>query len=375
MPPIPSRPTYCEIDLSAIAHNVRQIRRIVGEGVRIMAVVKANAYGHGAVEVARAALGAGAEWLGVAFAAEGLALRRSGIAAPILVLGWAPEADAEAAIANDLTLTLYDLDLARACSAIARRIGKKARAHVKVDTGMGRLGLPPDDAPLFIRAIQGFTGLAVEGVFTHFSASDMADRSHTLSQLAKFSAVLDTLALVNMSLPLAHAANSAAAFAFPESHFDMVRMGIAMYGLHPSDDVPCPPGFLPALAWKSRVAQTKTLPPGHPVSYGNEYVTHGRERIAVVPVGYADGYRRLPRNVNEVLVGGRRAPVVGRVCMDQIMVNVTDAPGVKMGDEVVLIGRQGEAAITAEDLARRWGTINYDVAAGIMARVPRVYVG
>ena len=355
--------TWVEVDLTAIRNNVRQMRALTG--TRVMAVVKANAYGHGAVEAARAAAEAGAEWLGVARASEGGTLRAAGLRLPILVLGYTPPDQAAEAIGHDLTLTVFDLVTARAYAATARALSRVARLHVKVDTGMGRLGVLPADAPEFVRAVRALDGVEVEGVFTHFAGADMADLSSARRQVAEFEAALNAIA----RLPLVHAANSAAAVALPEARFDMVRMGIALYGLNPSDDVPCPPGFRPALTWKAIVTQVKTLPPGHGVSYGAEYVTPKTETVAVVPVGYADGYRRFPKNVNEVLIHGQRAKVRGRVCMDQIIVGVSHLPETCVGDEVILVG----PGMTADEVARRWGTINYDVTSGIMARVLRLY--
>lgn len=373
MPLNPPRPTYVVVDLSAIQHNLRRMEQITHTPV--MAVVKANAYGHGALEVSRAAVEAGVKWLGVAFASEGIALRQAGLTANILVLGYTPPHLASEAIENDLSLTVYDLDIASACADAARAMKRRVRLHVKVDTGMGRLGVMPDEAASLVKSLELWNGVLVEGLFTHFATADESDQSFALEQLRRFLHVVEPLLSVGRDPKLIHVANSAAALALPEARFDLVRIGIAMYGLHPSPDVPVPPDFIPALEWKSTVAQVKTLPPGTPVSYGREYVTKGRERIAVIPVGYADGFRRFPKNVAQVIVGGQRVPVVGRVCMDQMMANVSEVDDVKMGDEVVLIGKQGGAQITAEDAAAWWGTINYDVTSGIMARVPRVYVG
>jgi alanine racemase len=280
-------------------------------------------------------------------------------------LGYTPPDQAAEAIGHDLTLTVFDLVTARAYAATARALSRVARLHVKVDTGMGRLGVLPADAPEFVRAVRALDGAEVEGVFTHFAGADMADLSSARRQVAEFEAALNAIE----RLPLVHAANSAAAVALPEARFDMVRMGIALYGLSPSDDVPCPPDFRPALTWKAIVTQVKTLPPGHGVSYGAEYVTPKTETVAVVSVGYADGYRRFPKNANEVLIHGQRAKVRGRVCMDQIIVAVSHLPEVRVGDEVILVG----PGMTADEVARRWGTINYDVTSGIMARVPRLY--
>jgi alanine racemase len=221
--------------------------------------------------------------------------------------------------------------------------------------------------------VRALEAVEVDGVFTHFAGADLADLSSARRQLARFETVLAALDGSGLRPPLIHAANSAASFALPAARYDMVRMGIALYGLHPSDDVPCPPGFIPALAWKAIVTQVKTLPPGHGLSYGSEYVTTETETVAVIPVGYADGFRRLSMNVNEVLIHGQRAKVRGRVCMDQIIAGVSHISGVRAGDEVVLIGRQGGETLSAEAVARRWGTINYEVTSGIMARVTRVY--
>lgn len=365
---------WLEIDLSAIRGNLRRLAEMAG-GAGVMAVVKANAYGHGAAPVARAAVQAGAAWLAVARPGEALELRAAGLSGPILVLGYTPPELAAQAIGLDLTLAVFDAETAAAYAAAARALGRRARVHVKLDTGMGRLGIAAADGPAFVRGLHGLDGLEVDGLFTHLAASDLADQGSTLDPLARFEAALEALSAAGLRPRWVHAANSAAVLRLPGARYDLVRSGIALYGLDPSSDVPCPPEFTPALTWKARVVQVKTLPAGHGVSYGAEYVTTGLERVAVVAAGYADGYRRVPKNVNEVLVGGRRAPVRGRVCMDQVVVGVSGIPGVRAGDEAVLLGRQGAETITAEDLARRWGTINYDVTSGIMARVERVYSG
>ena len=378
--------TWVEINLAAIQNNLRRMQTLTdtraGTPFRVMAVVKANAYGHGAVEVAQAAAVAGADWMGVARAFEGLTLREAGVVLPTLVLGFTPPEGTRAALGADLTLTVFDFATAQAYAAIAHALNRRAKVHVKIDTGMGRLGIMPSEAIEFVKALRALDGLEVEGVFTHFAGSDVklsltpgpspAGRGgEALKQLATFEEVLRALNENNLRPPLVHAANSAAAFALPASRFDLVRMGIALYGLNPSADVPCPAGFTPALTWKATIAQVKTLPPGHGVSYGAEYVTQETETLAVIPVGYADGYRRVPasRNVNAVLIHGQRAPVRGRVCMDQIIAGVSHIPAAKQGDEVILVG----PGMTADEVAQRWGTINYDVTSGIMARVERVY--
>lgn len=365
---------WVEVDLAAIQNNVRRMKALTH--TRVMAVLKANAYGHGAQAVAQAACAANADWMGVSCVAEGLTLRTAGLDAPILVLGYTAPEQATAALGHDLTLTVFDFEAAQVYDTTARALGKTARVHVKVDTGMGRLGLLPEAAPDFVSSLGNLKSIEVEGVFTHFASSDEADQSSALRQLAKFENVLSALTARGVRLPLVHAANSAAAIALPAARYDLVRTGIALYGLAPSPEVPCPPDFIPALSWKARVTQVKTLPAGHGVSYGSEYVTKNEETIAVVPVGYGDGYRRVPRGshyMNEVLIHGQRAKVLGRICMDQFVTGISHIPGVRAGDEVVLVGKQGEAEISADEVARRWGTINYEVITGIMARVPRVY--
>jgi alanine racemase len=343
----------------------------VGPDTAVLAVLKADGYGHGMVRVARTALNNGARYLGVASINEGAVLRQSGITAPILVLGFTPAWQARELVLNDLSATVYDLDVARALDRAATELQSQVQVHVKVDTGMGRLGLLPDEVGPFVLDLQALPGLALAGIFTHFSVAD-SDRDYTHGQLDRFRQVLDNLARRDVHFPLVHAANSAAILTLPASHFNMVRLGIAMYGLDPSPQVRCPPDFRPALAFKTQVAQVKTLPPGSFVSYGNTYQTTTEERIAVIPVGYADGFRRAPRHWEEVLVRGQRATIVGRVCMDQTMINVSAIPDVRQGDEVVLIGKQGKEQITVEDVAERLGTINYEVVSEILARVPRV---
>jgi Alr-MurF fusion protein len=367
----PGRPTWVEVNLEAIAHNVRRIVGLVGPGVRLLAVLKADAYGHGSIRVARTALNNGASYLGVASINEGAALRRVDITAPILVLGYTPAWQARELVLHDLSATVFNVDVARVLSRAARELDREVRVHVKVDSGMGRLGLLPHEVPAFVEELRALPGLVLEGIFTHLSTAD-SDLEYARWQLERFQQVLRALARAGVDFPLVHAANSAAVLALPESHLNMVRLGIAMYGLQPSPEAPLPPDFRPALTFKTQVAQVKTLPPGSFVGYGKDYCTSGEERIAVLPVGYADGFRRAPRHWSEVLVRGRRAPIVGRVSMDQTTVDVSHVPGVRQGDEVVLIGEQGDEQITAEEVAERLGTINYEVVSEILARVPRV---
>lgn len=372
----PGRPTWLDVDLDAIAHNVRRVVDIVGPAVSVLAVLKADAYGHGITRVARTALNNGARYLGVASVNEGVLLRQSGVDAPILVLGYTPSWQARELALNGLTATVYDLAVVRALSQASRELDRQIRIHVKVDTGMGRLGLLPDAVLPFFQELRSARqgsdhNLFVEGIFTHFSVAD-ADRDYTLWQVDGLRKILSQLEACDLRPPLVHAANSAAILTLPESHYDMVRLGIAMYGLHPSELVKCPSDFRPALSFMTQVAQVKTLPIGSYVSYGNTYQTTSERRVAVIPVGYADGFRRAPQHWREVLVGGQRAPIIGRVCMDQTMIDVSHIAQVRQGDEVVLIGTQGDESITAEDVARHLGTINYEVVSEILARVPRI---
>lgn len=359
--------TWVDVDLSALRHNYRQLQTLTG--THVAPVVKANAYGHGLVPVARALAEAGADYLCVARADEGLALRDAGLGGEVLVLGYTPPEQAVEAIGRGLTLAAFDADSIAAYAAAARSLGRRARLHLKLDTGMTRLGAAPEDALALAARILADPDLELDGLFQHFAASDSTDKTSARQQLARFNEVL---AALPARPRIVHACNSAGALTMSEARFDLVRTGIALYGLNPSDDVPVPVGFRPALAWKARVSLVRTVPPGTGISYDHQYVTTEAETVAVVPVGYADGFRRK-LNLNEVLIGGRRAPVRGRVCMDQIIVSISHVANVRVGDDVVVLGTQGDAALTADDLARRWGTNNYDVVSGILARVPRHY--
>jgi len=375
----PTRPVWVEIDRGALANNVRQLRRVIGPRCQLAGVVKANAYGHGALPVSTAILAAGADRLAVATLSEALELRAGGVRAPILVLGYTPARQAAEVVRHGVAATVYDLPSAQALGHAAVQQGAPAMIHVKVNTGMNRLGVEAAQAASFVRALHAIPGLDVEGVFTHFATSD-TDRRFTLEQTARFRAVISELEAAGLRPPLVHAANSAATLTLPETHFDMVRCGIALYGLDPDDEItPIPPDFRPVLAWKAQVAQVRTLAPGQGVSYGLEFVAQRTTTLAVIPLGYADGFPRRPLTWGSVLIHGCPAPITGRVCMDQTIVDVTDivAAGetVRQGDEVALIGRQGGAAISAEEAARRIGTINYDVVSRIQARVPRLMVG
>ena len=369
------RPTWVEIDLSAIGNNTRLLKSLVGSQVRLLATLKADAYGHGALKVARTVLHNGAAMLGVATVSEAAPLRKAGINAPILVFGYVPLWQMREAVRLGLTVTLYSIEAARALSRAALALGQTVKVHVKIDSGMGRLGIRAeqvDEILALMREITALPGIALEGLYTHFAMADTQDQTHVRMQLARFQHVLQVVEEHQLRPPLVHAANSAATISLPETHFDMVRPGIALYGMDPSMEVRLPAGFRPALSFKTQVAQVKVIPAGECISYGCTYITERPTRVAVLPVGYADGFRRTPRDWGTVLIHGQEAPLLGRVCMDQCIVDVSYIPQARMGDEVVLIGRQGTAVLSAEQVAQRLGTINYEVVSEILARVPRV---
>lgn len=361
--------TWLEIDLSAIQNNIQQIQAIAGRPVA--AIIKANGYGHGLVEAGRAAVSAGAAWLGVARVEEALALRQAKISLPVLVLGFSTPERVPEAVAHDISLAVHAPELLADYAAQARAAGKTLRVHAKFDSGMGRLGVFPEDGLAFVRQILAHPELRFEGAFTHFASADEPALDTTGWQIDRFSRLVEALEANELRPPVVHAANSAAALYFPPARFDMVRAGIAIYGLHPSAEAPLPASFRPALVWKARLASVKMLPEGHGIGYNYRYRTQKAERIGVIPVGYADGFRR--RLGNFVLVGGKRVSVVGGVCMDQCMIQLDEVPFAQIGDEVVLIGRQGDAVITAEEVGQAWGSVNYDVVCGLTARVPRFY--
>ncbi|WP_274364188.1 alanine racemase [Paenibacillus thermotolerans] len=374
------RMTRAEVDLDALRHNLGEFRRALGPDIRLMAVVKANAYGHGAVKVAEEALDFGVTYLAVAFLDEALELRRHGIGAPLLVLGYTPPEAADVAREHDVTLTVFDRSMLRAAaeSYAASAEAGPLRVHVKIDTGMGRIGIPDErEACEFIEEALDTKGVLVEGLFTHYAAADEADKSYTRSQHDKFERVVAHFRGKGVTFPYLHAGNSATGIDTPEWTYNMLRLGIGMYGLYPSQEVNRERVSLrPVMSLKTGVVMVKELPPGSGISYGVNYVTRGRERIATLPIGYADGYTRLLNGKADVLVHGNRAPVVGNICMDQCMVRLDGAAAdeVSVGDEVVLFGRQGAESITADELAEKLGTINYEITCMLSHRVPRVYV-
>jgi len=374
---------WAEIDLNAIAHNVRELRRITAPSARLMVAVKANAYGHGTIEVARQALKSGADALGVARVDEGIQLREAGLDAPVLVFGYTPPTEAARLYEFDLIQTVYSYETARELSDTASSLDIKINIHLKVDTGMGRLGLLPDSrraaladsAVEEVKFIAGLSGLKLEGIFTHFATADWADKLYAEKQFQIFSNFLDLLHKAGCKFGIKHAANSGAIIDMPQTHLDMVRAGIAIYGLYPSDEIDKSRiKLLPAMSLKARIVYLKKVPAGFMVSYGITHKTKKTTTIATIPVGYGDGLSRLMSSNGHMLVHGQKAPIVGRVCMDLTMLDVGHIPEVEIEDEVVVFGHQGDASITADEIAKATNTINYEVVTKISSRVPRIYL-
>lgn len=385
-------PVWAEIDLAAVAHNVRELRRATRPAADLMAVVKADGYGHGAVEISRQALANGAKWLGVARLDEAEALREAGIEAPILLFGPTPWSSVRRLRELDLTQTVFSLEYARTLSQAVGAAGGPVRVQIKIDTGMGRLGLldgssldcatgrrrpeaPAEDLARQVEAIVRLPGLQAEGIYTHFAGSDLADKTFAHRQLARFLDLVERLRRSGVAFRYVHAANSAALLDLPDSHLDLVRPGIALYGLYPSAHVERSRVVLkPALTLKARIVQIKEVPAGFKVSYGMTYETSRPTRIATVSVGYADGLRRSLGSRGSMLVRGARAPIVGRVCMDLTMLDVGDIEALRAGDEVIVFGGEGTGAPTTDEIASELGTISYEIVTSISSRVPRVYL-
>ena len=374
MPEAPSRRAWAEVDLDAVRHNTSVLAEVASPAA-LCVVVKADAYGHGMVQVARAALEAGATWLAVAVVEEGAALRQEGIAAPVLLLSEPPPDAMAAAVAARLTPTVYTRRGVEAAAAAAGRGRAPVSVHLKVDTGMHRAGADLDDAVDVAQAVDGAGGLRLEGLWTHLAvADDPGQDAYTAGQLERFEQARDRLAAAGLQPQLLHAANSAGAIAHSSSRYDMVRCGIAVYGHPPSPALAGVADLRPALSLKAEVAMVRQVPGGERISYGRCYEVAGPSTVATVPLGYADGVpRRLSAVGGAVLVRGRRRPIAGTVTMDQIMVDCGDDRSVAVGDEVVLIGRQGDSEVPAEEWAERLDTISYEVLCGIGPRVARVY--
>ena len=366
--------TWAEIDLSAIEYNINAFKKHIDPHVEVIAVVKANAYGHGAVQVAKTALSCGASRLAVHRAIEGVELRQAGIEAPVLIMGYTPPDGAKLIVKNNLTPSLITYELAQALSTQAQALGRSIPVHIKVDTGMGRYGLQPNEVTPFAESLGGLPGLSLEGLFTHFSTADALDQSNTLAQLAVFKDVVATLETKGIHVPLVHAANSAAAMRFPQAQFNAIRLGLAMYGMNPSDEWAPVFEIHPALALKSCISRVCRLPAGTGISYGRTFVTPEDMEVGLVPVGYGDGFHRILSNRATVLVHGKRAKLLGRVCMDQFVIDLRGILNVQQDDEVILIGSQGQERISAEEVAGLADTINYEVTTSLLPRVRRVYL-
>ncbi len=362
--------TWLEIDLQILKNNFKRLSEMTGANV--MPVVKANAYGHGLERVAIELESTGAEWFGVARIEEALFLRKIGITANILVLGYTPPARVAHAIKNNISLTVYDFGVAKEYNNHAEGLGCALNLHAKIDTGMGRLGILFEDGLAFALFISRQANLNLEGLFTHFACADEPATDTTANQIKRFNAILCKLEESDIKRPLIHSANSAGIINYPDAHFDLARAGIAMYGHPPSHDTALPSDISAAISWKTRLISIKKLPAGHGVSYGHRYHTKSEERIGVVAVGYGDGLRR--RSGNQVLIRGKKVDIIGNVCMDQCMVQLDDIPDAVIGDEVVIMGTQQGAEISATDIADAWDTINYEIICGLAARMPRYYL-
>jgi alanine racemase len=353
--------TWTEVNLDAIAQNVKNIKKLIGEKKELMAVVKGNAYGHDILEISSVVLENGATRLAVARLEEAIFLRKAGITVPILVLGLTLKPQAEFLVSYDITPAVCEFEMIEKLSELAVQMNKRTKIHLKVDTGMGRIGIFPDDVLRFIKRIKALKNVEIEGIFTHFSVADEKDKVYTEEQFRKFIEILTILEKEGIKIPIKHVGNSAALLDLPHMWLDMVRPGLAIYGLYPSKEVKKSINLIPAQQFKTKIVFIKELPRGESISYGRTYITKRRRRVASLPVGYADGYNRLLSNQGEVLVRGQRVPIIGRVCMDQCMIDVTNLTQVEIGDEVVLWGRQGEEMITVEEIAQKIRTINYEI--------------
>ena len=367
--------TWTEVNLDAIAQNVKNIKKLIGKKKELMAVVKGNAYGHDILEISSVVLENGATRLAVARLEEAIFLRKAGITVPILVLGLTLKPQAESLVSYDITPTVCEFEMIEKLSESAVQMNKMTKIHLKVDTGMGRIGIFPDDVLRFIKRIKALKKVEIEGIFTHFSVADEKDKFYTEEQFKKFIEILTILEKEGIKIPIKHVGNSATLLDLPHMWLDMVRPGLAIYGLYPSKEVKKTINLIPAQQFKTKIVFIKELPRGESISYGRTYITKRRMRVASLPVGYADGYNRLLSNQGEVLVRGQRVPIIGRVCMDQCMIDVTNLTQVEIGDEVVLWGRQGEGMITVEEIAQKIRTINYEIVhLPDKKRVPKLFI-
>lgn len=370
------RPAWAEIDLDNLANNMKEIRRLTDKKAKVTAVIKADGYGHGAKYIAQTLLENGADRFAVAVLDEALELRNSDVTVPILVLGYTQPDRAKAIIENNIEQAVYSYELAKALSEEAVKQNKEAKIHIKLDTGMGRIGLRADESAIdCIKEIYELPNLTIEGMFTHFAIADEKDKTYTEEQFNKFMWVANRLEEEGIKIRLKHCGNSATIIDLPKMHLDMVRAGIILYGLAPSQDVELDKiNLKQVMSLKVRITHVKEINSGESVSYGRKFIASKKSKIASLPIGYADGYTRMLSGKAEALVNGIRVPVVGRICMDQCMIDVTGIEDVKVGDEVVLFGEQKGSFISIDEIAEKLGTINYEVVCMIGKRVPRVYV-
>jgi alanine racemase len=370
------RPAYAEVNLDNLAHNIREVRRLAGKEAQVMAVIKADGYGHGSTKIAQTLLDNGADRLAVAVLDEAIELRHAGFKAPIFILGYTQPERAEEVVKYDLEQSVYSLEAAAGLSKAAEAQGKTVQVHIKVDTGMGRIGLQANEESVnVIKSISALPGINIKGVFTHFAVADEVDKAYTNMQFDKFKWICQELEKQGISIELKHCGNSATIIDLPDMHLNMVRAGIMLYGLAPSPDVMLNKLELKqVMSLKVRITHVKEIEEGQSVSYGRKFIAEKTSKIASLPIGYADGYTRLLSGKAEALVKGIRVPVVGRICMDQCMIDVTGIEDVKVGDEVVLFGQQGDGFISIDEVAEKLGTINYEIVCMISRRIPRVYV-
>lgn len=368
------RPTFAEIDLDAIRYNLRKVRQIIGKDIKVLGVVKKDAYGHGMGEVSKVIIGEGVEYLGVASLDEARELRDIGIKNHIIVLGPILPGEIEGVLKFNVIQTISDLYIARILSKLGQAKNRNIKVHIKIDTGMGRIGFWHEEAVSFVRKMTSLKNIIIDGIYTHFpSAED--DKVFTRRQIRDFRSLIEELLSYNIDIPLKHTSNSMALIDFKDSHMNMVRPGLIMYGLYPRGDLVRRLDLKPALKLKTKVVYVKPVPKGRSISYGRTYIAKRDTIIATIPIGYGDGYSRYFSNRAPVLIKGQRAPIVGRVCMDMSMVDVGHLKGVRPGDDVILIGRQDKEAITVGELARISNTIPHEVVCNIGRRVPRIYKG
>ena len=369
------RPAWAEIDLDAIAYNTRNIKKLIGDK-DLIAVVKTSCYGHGVIDIIPTLLENGYSRFAVAMISEALEIRDNKITAPVMILGFTPLYLGEELINNNIEQTVYDLDYAKELSKIALTLNKKAKIHIAIDTGMGRIGFLPNEKSIDnITEICSLEGIEVIGIFTHFSTSDEKDKEYSHEQFTKMLSVMDTLKKRGIDIPLKHVANSGAIIDLPDTYLDAVRAGIILYGYYPSDEIDKNNLALkPALTLKATITNVKTLEKDMYVSYGRTFKTSNETIVATIPVGYADGYLRKLAENGKVIIKGEFAPIIGRICMDQFMIDVTNIPDVKIGDEVILLGEKNGLKYNADDMAKKLDTINYEVTCMLKSRLPRVYI-